>query len=249
MYLRLTAKQSSNKNNNVILIVSCFILLNIFTVFSQEKAILEGASKVKIDSLYREDQFYFGFTYNTLTNKPEGLSQSKLSTGFSLGFLRDMPINKKRTCAIASGIGFSYNNYNQNLAIYKTDQASTYSVIDPETTFSKSKFSQLLVEVPLEFRWRTSTYESHKFWRIYGGFKLSYLIYDRSIFEDAQGKIIVTNNGDFNKLLYGAYISAGYNTINVYAYYGLNSLFKSAKIEQQPIAMKSLNIGIIFYIL
>lgn len=242
-------KQSLNKNNNAILFVSCFILLNVFNVFSQEITTLEGASKVKIDSLYREDQFYFGFTYNTLTNKPDGLSQSKLSTGFSLGFLRDMPTNKNRTHAIAAGIGLSYNNYNQNLAVYKSDQAPSYSIIDADTSFNKNKFSQLLVEVPLEFRWRTSTYESHKFWRIYGGFKLSYLILDRSIFEDAQGKIIVTNNKDFNKLLYGAYISTGYNTINVYAYYGLNSLFKSANIDGEPIAMKSLNIGIIFYIL
>jgi hypothetical protein len=31
------------------------------------------------------------------------------------------------------------------------------------------KFTQLLVEVPLEFRWRSSTFESYKFWRIYGG--------------------------------------------------------------------------------
>jgi hypothetical protein len=242
-------KLSLNKNNNVIVFVSCFILLNIFNGFSQETTTLEDASKVKIDSLYREDQFYFGFTYNTLTNKPDGLSQNKLSTGFSVGFLRDMPTNKNRTHAIATGIGLSYNNYNQNLAIYKSDQAPTYSLIAAETSFNKNKFSQLLVEVPIEFRWRTSTYESHKFWRINGGFKLSYLIHDRSIFEDAQGKIIVTNNKDFNKLLYGAYLSMGYNTINVYAYYGLNSLFKTAKIDGEPIAMKSLNIGVIFYIL
>lgn len=244
-----TMEQSLNKINSRRLLFSCFLLLSIFNVFSQETTTLEGAPKAKIDSLYREDQFYFGFTYNTLTNKPVGLSQSKLSTGFSLGFLRDMPINKNRTVAIASGIGFSYNNYNQNLAIYKSDQAPTYSIIDPETTFNKNKFSQVLVEVPIEFRWRTSTYESHKFWRIYGGFKFSYLLHDRSIFEDEQGKIIVTSNKDFNKLLYGAYISAGYNTINVYAYYGLNSFFKTAKIEGEPITMKSFNIGIIFYIL
>lgn len=231
------------------LFLSCFLLLSISNVFSQEKTALESDSKVKIDSLYREDQFYFGFTYNTLTNKPADLSQRKLSTGFSGGFLRDMPINKKRTIAIASGLGFAYNNYNQNLAIYKSDQAPTYSIIDPETSYNKNKFSQILVEVPLEFRWRTSTYESHKFWRIYGGFKLSYVIHDRSIFQDAQGKILVTNNRDFNKLLYGAYIATGYNTINVYAYYGLNSLFKTAKIEGEAIAMKSLNIGLVFYIL
>ena len=235
--------------NSMRLFLSCFLLLSISNVFSQEKIALADSSKVKIDSLYREDQFYFGFTYNTLTNKPADLSQRKLSTGFSGGFLRDMPINKNRTVAIASGIGFAYNNYNQNLAIYKSDQAPTYSIIDPETSYNKNKFSQILVEVPLEFRWRTSTYESHKFWRIYGGFKFSYVIHDRSIFQDPQGKIIVTSNRDFNKLLYGAYIATGYNTINVYAYYGLNSLFKSAKIDGETIAMKSLNIGLIFYIL
>lgn len=249
MYLRRALKQTLKKNNNRRLFLSCFFLLCIFNVFSQETTTLEGASKIKIDSLYREDQFYFGFTYNTLTNKPEGLSQSKLSSGFLLGFLRDMPVNKNRTVAIATGIGFSYNNYNQNFRIYKSDQAPTYSIIAPETTFSKNKFSQVLLEVPIEFRWRTSTYQSHKFWRIYGGLKLSYLIHDRSIYEDAQGKIMVTNNQDFSKFLYGTYISLGYNTINVYAYYGLNSLFKSAKIEGEPIAMKSLNIGLIFYIL
>lgn len=231
------------------LFLSCFLLLSVFPVFSQESVIPVSAPKVKIDSLYREDQFYFGFTYNTLLNKPAGLSQSKLSTGLSLGFLRDMPINKNRTVAIASGVGFSYNNYNQNLAISKTDQTPVYSIIDAGTTFSKNKFSQLLVEVPLEFRWRTSTYESYKFWRIYGGFKFSYLVYDRSIYSDAQGKVVVSGNKDFNKFLYGAYISSGYNTINVYAYYGLNSLFKSAKIDGQPINMTSLNVGIIFYIL
>lgn len=242
-------KQSLNKNNNMRLFLSCFLFLSVFNLFSQENVIAENDPKVKIDSLYREDQFYFGFTYNTLTNKPKGLSQSKLSTGFSAGFLRDMPVNKNRTVAIASGIGFSYNDYSQNLAIYKSNQTLVYSIIDAETPFSKNKFSQLLVDVPIEFRWRTSTYESYKFWRIYGGVKFSYLIYDRSIFSDDQGKIIVTGNKDFNKFLYGVYISSGYNTINVYAYYGLNSLFKSAKIDGQPIDMTSLNIGIIFYIL
>jgi hypothetical protein len=106
-----------------------------------------------------------------------------------------------------------------------------------------------LVEVPLEFRWRTSTYESHKFWRIYGGLKLGYLLYDRSVYQDSQDKLEVTTNADFNKFQYGAYISSGYNTFNVYAYYGLNPLFKSAKINNQPLDMNVMNIGVVFYIL
>ncbi len=231
------------------LFLSCFLFLLVLPIFSQEKVNAENVPKAKIDSLYREDQFYFGFTLNTLQNKPAGLTQDKFSSGFSMGFLRDMPINKKRTVAIAPGLGFSYNNYNQNLAITELNQIPTYTIIDPTITYNKNRFTQFLVEVPIEFRWRTSTYESHKFWRIYGGFKMGYLIYDKSVYEDSQGKIVVTNNKDFNKFQYGAYLSAGYNSINVYAYYGLNSLFQSAKTATESIDMNSLNIGIMFYIL
>ncbi len=231
------------------LFLSFFLLLLVFPVFSQENSNTENVPKVKIDSLYREDQFYFGFTLNTLQNKPMGLTQDKFSSGFSTGFLRDMPINKKRTIAIASGLGLTYNNYNQNLKITESNQIPIYTIIDSKTPFNKNRFTQFLVEVPIEFRWRTSTFESHKFWRIYGGFKMGYLIYDKSVYEDEQGKVVVTNNNDFNKLQYGAYISSGYNSINVYVYYGLNSLFQSAKTNTESIDMNSLNVGIIFYIL
>jgi hypothetical protein len=39
----------------------------------------------------------------------------------------------------------------------------------------------------------------------------------------------------------------GYNTVNVYAYYGLNSIFKQQK-SRGKINMKAFNIGVIFYI-
>lgn len=229
--------------------LSCFLFLSVINVFSQENTATQDTVIVKVDSLYREDQFYFAVTYNTLMNKPTGVSQSKFSSGLSTGFLRDMPINKNRTVAIASGVGFSYNNYNQNLAISSPAGTPVYTIIDSDIAYDKNKFSLLSVDVPLEFRWRSSTFESHKFWRIYGGFKMSYLLYDRSIFNSADGKVVVTGNKDFNKFQYGAYISSGYNTINLYAFYGLNSLFKSAKVNNESVDMRSLNIGIIFYIL
>jgi hypothetical protein len=72
-----------------------------------------------VDSLYREDQFYFGFVqYITETGRG---SQSKFSTGLSAGFLRDMPINKDRTNAIAAGLGFTYNNTFKTLLLKGTD--------------------------------------------------------------------------------------------------------------------------------
>ena len=75
------------------------------------------------------------------------------------------------------------------------------------------------------------------------------MLYDKSVFNSTIGKVTINGNKDFDKFQYGAYISSGYNTVNLYAYYGLNSLFKTAKINGEPVKMKSLNFGIIFYIL
>lgn len=250
MYSRIMGITSS-KNSTIRFLLSCFLLVPLLNAFSQEENLpVKEEIAIKIDSLYREDQFYFGLTYNTLQQKPAGLSQNKLSTGLSFGFLRDMPVNKDRTIAIASGLGFSYNTYNENLAITGTNQLPVYNIIDSNVSYDKNKFTQLLIDLPIEFRWRTSTYESYKFWRIYGGVKFSYLLYDKSIFSDGSGKTVITGNKDFNNFLYGLYISAGYNTINVYAYYGLNSIFKnSASINGEALAIKSLNMGVVFYIL
>lgn len=231
------------------LFLSFLLFAIVIPAFSQEKTSSEDAPKIKIDSLYREDQFYFSFTLNTLQNRPKGVSQEKFSSGFSLGFLRDFPVNKTRTIAIAPGIGLSYNNFIQNLKITASNQTPEYTILGSNISYDKNKFSQLLVEVPIELRWRSSTYESHKFWRVYGGFKMGYLLYDKSIYKDSNGKIIVTNNKDFNTFQYGTYLSVGYNSINIYAYYGLNSLFQSAKINTESIDMNPMNIGIMFYIL
>ena len=231
------------------LLLNFFLFVFSITVFSQEKISLDNATKIKIDSLYREDQFYFSFTFTTLQNKPIGLTHDKFSSGLSLGFLRDFPINTLRTVAIATGIGFAYNNYNLNLKISRQNDVSEYSILDSNSSFDKNKFSQLLVEVPIELRWRSSTFESHKFWRIYVGFKMGYLVYDKSIYEDVKGKIVVKNNKDFNSFQYGTYLSVGYNSLNIYTYYGFNSLFQSATTNTQSIDMNSMNIGVMFYIL
>jgi hypothetical protein len=231
------------------LFLGCFLFLSFFKGFSQEKEFSIDTLHVKIDSLYREDQFYTGLIYNSLLNKPSNFSQQRVSFGFSAGFLRDMPVNKSRTVAVATGIGLAYNNYIQNLAITGTSQSPIYNIIPSKENYNRNKFEQFLVEIPIEFRWRTSTPEVYKFWRIYGGFKLSYLLLDRSVY-DSQTKVVIKNNKDFNDLLYGAYISTGYNTINLYAYYGLNSLFKStAKVNNETIKVNALSIGIMFYIL
>lgn len=232
------------------LFLCCFLFLSFFRGFSQQKVFSIDSLHVKVDSLYREDQFYAGVNYNSIINKPTGVSQDKISFGFSAGFLRDMPLNKKRTLAIAPGIGFSFNNYIQNLAIVGTNSNPIYTVIPTGGSYKRNRFEQLRVEVPVELRWRNSTPETFQFFRIYGGFKFSYLLLDKSVYDEGNQKIVIKNNKDFEKMLYGAYISMGYGAFNLQVYYGLNSLFKStAQINSEGVVMDVLSIGVFFYIL
>ncbi|WP_281238128.1 MULTISPECIES: porin family protein [Flavobacterium] len=230
--------------------LGCFLFLSVFKGLSQEVPFSIDTLHVKIDSLYREDQFYAGINYNSIITKPVGVSQNKISFGFSAGFLRDMPLNKSRTLAIAPGIGFSFDNYIQNMAIVGSGKNPIYGVIPSNVDYSKNRFEKWRVEVPIEFRWRTSTPEEFTFFRIYGGFKFSYLLSDKSVFDDSIQKIVIKNNKDFEEFLYGVYLSIGYSSFNLQVYYGLNNLFKpSAQIDSVPIKMDILSIGIVFYIL
>ncbi|MDR6845377.1 porin family protein [Flavobacterium granuli] len=232
------------------LFLGFFLFLSFFRGYSQEDTFSIDTLHVKIDSLYREDQFYAGINYNLLIEKPSGVSQEKISFGFSAGFLRDMPINEKRTFAIAPGIGLSFNNYLQNMAITGTSQNPIYGVVPSNVKYDKSRFEQFRVELPIEFRWRNSTPVEFQFFRIYGGFKVSYLLLDKSVFEDGNEKIVIKNNKDFEDFLYGAYLSIGYSAFNLQVYYNINSFFKSsAQIDSSPIKMNALSIGLVFYIL
>lgn len=125
------------------------------------------------DSLYREDQIYVGLTFNLINNEPDEFSQNGFSGGLHLGFIRDMPINKKRNIAIGIGLGYSTNRYNSNLFI-NTDESgkTTYQIIDDDIDVDRNRLHTNLIEMPIQFRWRTSTPTEYTFWRIYTGVRL-----------------------------------------------------------------------------
>lgn len=212
---------------------------------------IEVDSAAVVDDNYREDQFYLSVTYNLLGNKPDGVSQSGFSSGYHFGFIRDMPINKKRNVAIGVGMGFSSNSYNQTLQISERNNDFQYSVLnDNETEYSKNKFTTYLVEFPIEFRWRTSTTTEYDFWRIYAGVKFGYVLFNSSKFNSIEGDIKLSNIDDFNAFQYGLTFSAGYSNISFHLYYGLNDIFNDATlVDGESIDMNSVRIGLMFYVL
>ena len=162
-----------------------------------------------------------------------------------------MPINAARNVAIGIGLGYSANSFNQDLFINKNNTNSfEYSILSDSQTYSKNKFSIHLVELPIEFRWRTSSPTEYNFWRIYTGFKFGYMIANTSKYEGDLGRIKYTNNEDFNRFQYGLTLSAGYNTWNIHLYYALNSIFsKDVKLNGEHLDISVAKIGLMFYIL
>ena len=225
--------------------------LTILILFVFGALTAQDSLKVDIDDKYREDQFYASITYNLFSNQPEDISQNEFSTGFHFGFIRDMPFNKKRNWSIGLGLGLSSNSYNQNLIILDNQGSTEFTVADSDFgDIQKNKFTTYLLDVPFELRWRTSSASEYKFWRIYSGFKFSYVLYNSTKLKSEFVNNNLSNVDAFNDIQYGLTLSAGYGTWNFHLYYGLNTIFdRSSQLNGESIDLRALKIGLIFYIL
>lgn len=197
-------------------------------------------------SNYLEDQLYVNFTNNILRDKVSGMSQNGFSGGLGLGFIKDLPINKRRNVGLGLGIGYGYEVYIHNLKIYDDLQGAGYEVVQE---FRKNNFSYHALEIPLEFRFRGSTSEKYKFWRMYAGMKWSYLFSSKAVYKDAEVTLKTSSLPNLNKWQYGLTLGAGYGTWNLYVYYGLQSMFKDVKIDTDNLELRELKIGLIFYMM
>lgn len=224
-------------------IIWIFILILGGNVFGQQ-------GEEQIDLKYLEDQFYLGTTYNIVLNKPTNVTQRNFSYGLMGGFIRDIPVNSNRNVGFGLGFGYAYNNYYTNLLAVESTTGTDYIVLDDDVSYKRNKVDTHVLEFPIEFRWRTSTPTEYKFWRVYAGMKLGYVLGARSKFVSSDDKIAFKNN-DIERFRYGVMLNFGYSTFNVHLYYALNNLFKDgvSTVEGEAIEFTPLRLGIIFYIL
>lgn len=207
---------------------------------------------VAIDSLYREDQVYVGFTYDLVVGQPEEITSSQFSGGFHLGFIRDFPFNERRNIGLGVGLGWSIDTYGQNVFVGEDpDSGETiFQILDrDQLDFDTNRFTIQSIDLPVQFRWRTSTPESYKFWRIYTGLRPSYIYYFKSKFVQDQNVVRQSKIPELDRLNLGATFTFGYNTFNFYFYYSINSLFKDATIQNQPLELRTFQVGLMFFLL
>lgn len=228
-----------------------FLLIGCYqTVFGQA---LEYKTFGVNDSLYREDQFFLGFSYNLMLDVPDDVSLAAFSGGLELGFIRDMPLNERRNVSIGVGAGWAFDNYGNSLFIGEDELTgeTIFRTLDNRLeNYDKNRFSMQQVTLPFEFRWRTSTPSENSFWRVYLGFKVGYVYYYRSNFEQPGNIVRQTNIPELDRWRFGTTLSFGYSTFNFHLHYGLNPIFNSsAQLNGNPIDMNVLKFGLMFYLL
>ncbi|PWL39352.1 hypothetical protein DKG77_00495 [Flagellimonas aquimarina] len=209
----------------------------------------ENEKSKTLDNKYLEDQFYIGLGYNFLLEKPTNVVQRSLSYNLQTGFIKDIPFNQRRNFGIGIGFGYATNSYYSNIVANEADNNIVYTVLDT-SDFDRNKLETHAIEIPLELRWRTSTADEYKFWRIYAGAKFGYVFSGSSRIVSDSNTMRFSNN-DIQSIQYGLQLSFGYNTWNIQAYYGLNPLLEdgTALENGETIDIRALRIGIIFYIL
>ena len=200
----------------------------------------------KIKESYREDQFYFGSSYFIQTESLEDFKQNGFSGNFQFGFIRDFPINKTSTKAVGIGLGFERNFFTSNIQPSEIDGNIDYGIVVSRFLESKNKISFSSVVLPIEYRWRKSSIDEYKFWRIYSGLKLkkNFPLYSNPSYGS---EITIDEIEDWTTSIY---INAGYNTWNISLEYDLNPILKNKKTtDGNNLNISFFRLGLVFYLL
>ena len=195
------------------------------------------------DSSYREDQIYASIGYPLLINTPEGVTQNKLSHAFSLGFIRDMPINATRNLAFGLGLGIAYNVVYTNLQF--TDDMETTAFVSSDVI---NQWNSVDAEIPLEFRWRSSSPTNYQFWRVYAGVVGHYSFSANQLTKTGmiRNKITLPTQ----KFRLALRLNVGNNTWNLTYTHPIDSFFDLDKSTHNKSfsQLKTAKLGLIFYV-
>ena len=225
-----------------ILIRKKFFLLFFLLFFTQ----LSFTQSIISKDNYREDQFYFGSSYFIQTEPIKSFKQNGFSGNFQFGFIRDFPLNNNSTKAIGIGLGFERNFFTSNIQPIKTNGNINYRIVISRFLESKNKISFSSFVLPIEYRWRSSSIDQYKFWRIYSGLKIkkNFPLYSNPSYGS---EITIDEIEDWTTSIY---LNTGYNTWNISLEYDLNPILKNQKTSNgENLNISFFRLGLVFYIL
>ena len=128
-----------------------YILLFLnFSLYSQE------------NQSYFEDQFYLGLSYNSIGGKVDEFKENKFSYSINYGFIKDISLSNNGKYALGIGLGLSHNSLNNNLKYNNLN----FEFIQNLGSTNINRYNYTELQIPFEIRWRNSSIDNYKFWRI-----------------------------------------------------------------------------------
>jgi len=221
-------------------IVALFLIIS-FSSVAQDSLPAKSAT-------YKEDQWYASLSFLFANESINGFRFNGISQAFSVGFIRDISLNAESNRALGFGLGYGISNYGSNLTlIEETGSPYEFNLIENILLASKNRLISHFFEVPIEYRWRTSTASSYSFWRIYTGYVFRYNFFSKT--RPFTGDS--TRLSEVNPFAHALKLSAGYNTWNIYIEYTLSPYFKKGIQTDMgvPLELNSIKVGLIFYVL
>lgn len=225
----------------ILIRIKCFLLFSLLFIF--EFSFSQSANQ---SQSYREDQIYFGTSYFIQTESLVDFKQNGFSGNFQFGFIRDLPLNDSSTNALGIGLGYERNFFTSNIQPSENNGIIDYNVIVSRFLESKNKISFSSIVFPFEFRYRRSTIDKYKFWRIYSGIKLkkNFSIYSNPSYGS---EIKIDQINDWTTSIY---LNAGYNTWNISLEYDLNPILDNkTTIDGNKLNISFFRLGLVFYLL
>ena len=199
------------------------------------------------EDLYREDQIYINFYYNSLKNGVEEFKENKFSSSINFGFIRDIPLNKSGKFALGIGLGLGFNSYNNNLKINQINNNLNFEFLENQREYDKNKFLSSEIQIPLEIRLRNSSINTYKFWRFYAGIKYSRVLSSKYKFDSENIKYHI-DDIQLNPDKLGLTLNIGFNTWNIGLYKAIRPFFDK-KNNNLSTDLEEFKVGLIFYIL
>ena len=212
-----------------------FIAIFLFSCFSQAQ------------QAYREDQIYIDVNFILQHLDNDRFSDNGFSRSLHLGVLRDIFLTPSGEYALGLGVGYGLTRLVNNLEVSPSAGVFEVSYPRPDRSY-RNFFTYHELQFPVELRWRKSTVEEHKFWRIHAGYRFSRpfgLRYKPFFGPD------FPVDGVLSRWHHEASLSVGYNTWNLRFAYQLNPLLRSevrsASGDRFPV--RTIQLGLIFYLL
>lgn len=195
---------------------------------------IDASNRPDID----RDRFVFNLHWDGWLNHADSLKINAFSSGVGFHFFYDIPLDKNNQFSFAPGVGYSCSNYYNN-ALFIEDSADVVkvSIIEESVNVKKNKIALGLVEVPIEFRYRSMPDSKGNSFKIAAGFKGGWqftnktkYVGDDIIFNGPSDvKVKIFRYEALNIFRYGPTFRIGYGAVNIQAFYGLSELFNEGE--------------------